>query len=525
PVLVDVLQTCGAKDVLPVLLQHGNDLGCAETYHHADLANRFPPELHTHDQYGHRRDEVTFHPSYHHLMDLGVAAGQAAIAWEDAHKGYGHVAHAALEYLTHQVEAGVCCPLSMTYAAVPALAHNHRLTEDWTPRLLSRAYDARFRPVTEKTGATMGMAMTEKQGGSDVRANTTRAEHVPGSPDQVRLWGHKWFCSAPMCDAFLTLAYEDAGLSCFFVPRWTDEGRVNDIRIQRLKSKLGNRANASSEIEYWGAEATRVGDPGAGVKTIIEMVHCTRLSCTMGAASLMRAAFAEATHHVSHRSAFQKRLIDQPLMRNVIADLALESIAATHLAFFIAHQFDLSEQDQGNRPLARLLVAMGKYWLNKRVSNFVYEALECHGGAGYVEEGRMPRLYREAPLNSIWEGSGNVICLDIFRTIEKEPAALDALFSILDRSAGTCDGYDRLCDRIRARLLGRTLPIGEARRKVKSLAIALQTHLLAVHEGPEIAQLFVDARMGEGGTDVYGMLPETTPFEAIIARAYPAYSA
>ncbi len=401
-------------------------------------ANRNAPELKTFDRFGRRIDEVNFHPSYHKLMELGLEGGVASLAWT-APKG-GHVAHTALLYMLAQIEQGVCCPMTMTYAALPALRHQPDLAREWEPRITGGCYDASSQPASAKRGVTIGMAMTEKQGGSDVRANTTRAEK---DGDAFTLTGHKWFCSAPMCDAFLTLAYTDKGLTCFLVPRWMPDGERNAMHIMRLKDKLGDRANASSEIEYHGAYAQAVGEEGRGVKTIIEMVHHTRLDCTIAPAAYMRQALAQAMWHTTHRTAFQKKLIDQPLMARVLADLALESEAATALAFRIARSFD---DGKSAALFSRLATPIGKYWLNKRVVNFVYEAMECHGGAGYVEESVLPRLFRQSPLNSIWEGSGNVICLDVLRALTREPETADALFAELDKARGAYTILDKAID-------------------------------------------------------------------------------
>ncbi|MFZ5610490.1 MAG: acyl-CoA dehydrogenase family protein [Pseudomonadota bacterium] len=500
------------------LQAYGAVLGAAETLQAAEDANRHVPELKTHDRYGHRIDEVSFHPAYHHMMGLGVAHRQPSMAWIDA-PGAGHVAHCALEFLMHQVEPGVCCPLSMTYAGVPALKHEPMVAEEWLPRLLSDRYDPAFRPAAEKAGATMGMAMTEKQGGSDVRANTTQAKALDARRDEFTLIGHKWFCSAPMCDAFLTLAYSDKGLTCFLVPRWTPEGKRNRIFIQRLKDKLGNRANASSEIEYHGTWARRVGEEGRGVATIIDMVHHTRLDCAVGSASLMRAALVQAVHHCRHRRVFQKTLIDQPLMQNVLADLALEVEAATLLAFHVADAFDASDDDPAVRGYARLAVAIAKYWLGKRAPNFVYEAMECLGGGGYVEEAPMARLYREAPLNSIWEGSGNVICLDILRTLEKEPHALAALMSGLDAMRGGDAVFDATLDDVTASIKApQAMHLG-ARRLVERLALLLQSALMLRHAPPPVADAFLASRLHGDWGRVYGTLPSGLALRAIIERA------
>lgn len=399
------------------LAAYGALAGRADWREAAHAANRNAPELVTHDRSGRRRDEVLFHPTYHDLMRLGLEAGYAAGPWT----GGSHVTHAAMVYLHTQLEPGTCCPMTMTYAAAPVLAAAPGLDALWRPQLTARAYDPAPRPIGEKSAATLGMAMTEKQGGSDLRSNSTRAAPDGGA---WRLTGHKWFCSAPMSDGFLTLAQAPGGLTCFLVPRWL-EGGANAIHLMRLKDKLGNRANASAEIEYHGALAYRIGDEGAGVRTIIEMVHHTRLDTALAPAGLMRAALAEAAWWCAGRSAFQRRLIDQPLMRRVLADLALDWEGALALGMFAAATFD--GRDDRARALSRVSVALAKFLSNKRCPVVVYEAMEALGGMGYVEDTPLPLLYREAPLNSIWEGSGNVICLDILRSLARAPLAAEAL--------------------------------------------------------------------------------------------------
>ncbi|WP_101067982.1 acyl-CoA dehydrogenase family protein [Roseovarius salinarum] len=471
-------------------LEHfGARIGTAAMRAAGLVANRQPPELVAFDPGGRRLDEVQFHPAYHDLMAAGVGAGYASVAWEGG--AGGHATHAAMVYLMSQVEPGVCCPMTMTYAAVPALRADDALFDTWVPKLTARVYDGAPRPLARKAGATMGMAMTEKQGGSDVRANTTRAVR---DGDAWRLTGHKWFCSAPMSDAFLTLAQTDAGLTCFLVPRWLEDGR-NAIRIQRLKDKLGNRANASAEIEYAGALAHRLGDEGAGVRTIIEMVHHTRLDTAMAPAGLMRAALAQADHWVRHRSAFQKRLIDQPLMRRVLADLALDWEGTLALGLRVARAFD--GRDEADRAFARLAVALAKFLGNKLCPPLVYEAMEVLGGAGYVEETGMPLLYREAPLNAIWEGSGNVICLDILRTLHKEPAAGDALSAELTAAAGRIEGYDAA---LRAHMdrFPRLPGEADARWYAESLATLLTASVLIRQAPAAVAEGYVATRLGAG---------------------------
>ena len=491
----------------------GARVGSAETIGWSFEANRNPPELKTFDRYGRRIDEVAFHPSYHKLMELGLSGGVASLAWTA--KAGGHVAHAAILHMMAQVEQGVCCPMTMTYAALPALRHQPEIAAAWTPRITGGVYDPSSQPAAKKRGATIGMAMTEKQGGSDVRANTTKA--IPAGNGAYTLSGHKWFCSAPMCDAFLTLAYTDNGLTCFLVPRWMPDGERNAMHIMRLKDKLGDRANASSEIEYHGAYAERIGADGRGVRTIIEMVHHTRLDCTIAPASYMRQALAQALWHTSHRTAFQKKLIDQPLMSRVLADLAIESEAATALAFRIARSFD--EESEAAALFSRIATPIGKYWLNKRVVTFVYEAMECHGGAGYVEESALPRLFRQSPLNSIWEGSGNVICLDVLRALAREPESAAALFAELDAARGAYAALNRAIDTAKARLKSVTEP--HARMLVEELALALQGALLARHAPKPVADAFVATRLGDTPWRTYGAFDAEIDVRAIVARAMP----
>ncbi|MDJ0628865.1 MAG: acyl-CoA dehydrogenase family protein [Rhodobacter sp.] len=443
-------------------------------------ANRQPPGLRLFDAGGRRLDEVEFHPAYHRLMQAGLEVGYASVAWEAAPGG--HVAHAAMVYVMSQIEPGVCCPMTMTYAAVPALQADPALAAIWKPKLTARGYDPRVLPLARKTAATLGMAMTEKQGGSDVRANTTQAEPAG---DVYRLTGHKWFCSAPMSDGFLTLAQAPGGLTCFVVPRWL-EGERNGVHLMRLKDKLGNRANASAEIEYHGALAHRLGNEGQGVRTIIEMVHHTRLDTAMAPAGLMRAALAEAAHWCRGRTVFQKKLIDQPLMQAVLADLALDWQGALALGLRVARAFD-GDTDE-DRAFARIGVALAKFLSNKRCPGVVYECMEALGGMGYVEDTPLPLLYREAPLNSIWEGSGNVICLDILRTLARDSGASAALWSELDDCRGADRRYDAALAEHRTRWPG--LP-GEAEARwfaertatLLTAAVLIRTAPAAVADG------------------------------------------
>ncbi len=473
------------------LSNYGVKIGRQAVAEAAIAANRQGPELLSFDAGGRRLDEVRFSPAYHELMQIGIGAGYAAFAWE-GHRG-GHATHAAMVYLTSQVEPGVCCPMTMTYAAVPALQADRALFDAWVPKLTARIYDGTAQPLARKPGATLGMAMTEKQGGSDIRLTMTRAER-DGS--DYRLTGHKWFCSAPMSDGFLTLAQAPEGLTCFLVPRWP-EGTRNAVHIQRLKDKLGNRANASAEIEYHGAIAHRLGAEGDGLRTILTMVHHTRLDTALAPAGLMRAALDRAHHWARHRTAFQRKLIDQPLMRNVLADLALDWEGTLALGLHVARAFDgTSERD---RAYARLSVALAKYLGNKLCPGLVYEAMEAMGGAGYVEETGLPLLYREAPLNSIWEGSGNVICLDVLRTLKREPLAGEALSEELGQAAGQFRHYDQAV-KTHMQRFPKLPDEGQARWYVESLATLLTASILIRQAPAAVSDAYVTTRLaGERG--------------------------
>lgn len=496
----------------------GKRVGSFEALEWGRLANENPPKLKTFDRFGHRIDEVEFHPAYHQLMRLGLEGGVSGAAW-NAEKA-GHTLHASLLYLMTQADAGTVCPMSMTYAVVPALRAEPAVAAEWEPRVTSGRYDLQFIPAAEKTGATMGMAMTEKQGGSDVRANTTRA-HALGA-GEYELTGHKWFCSAPMSDAFLTLAYAEDGLTCFLVPRWRPDGTRNAIHIMRLKDKLGDRSNASSEIEYHGAWARRVGEEGRGIRTIIDMVQGTRLDCIAGSAAGMRSALTQAVWHTRHRTAFQRQLADQPAMRGVLADLALEVEGATALMIRIASAFDAAQAgDEREAAFARLATPIAKYWVCKRQPGLVYEALECLGGAGFVEEGPMPRLFRQSPLNAIWEGSGNVIALDVLRALVREPEAWDALRAELGLALGAHPLLDAAIDRLDGIRVNGIPAESEARAFVETVALALEAACLreapsAVLAGFCATRLAPDSRAflyGAGGAslDADQILPRVLP--------------
>jgi putative acyl-CoA dehydrogenase len=496
----------------------GARVGAAEAIENGFLANAHPPELKAFDRYGERIDEVAFHPAYHGLMRLGLQGEVHSIAWT-ADKPGAHVAHAALEYMLTQTEAGVCCPMTMTYASIPALAQAPALHARWAPLILNPAYDGRSIPAPEKGSATIGMAMTEKQGGSDVRANTTRAED---RGDHYALTGHKWFCSAPMSDAFLTLAQLPAtsgegGLTCFLVPRWRPDGTRNPILIQRLKDKLGNRSNASAEIEYDETFAEIVGEPGRGVATIMAMVRHTRLDCAAACAGMMRQGAVQAVWHAAHRSAFGKGLIDQPLMKAVLADLVLEAEAATALALRVARAFD--GESEAERAFARLASALAKFWITKRLPNHAYEAMECLGGNGYVEESGMPRLYREAPVNAIWEGSGNVNALDGLRALGREPEALHAYLAELNLARGADPRFDQAIEHLHSALEDPDDREARARRIVEEMAVLLQASLLLRHAPDAISSAFLAARLPGQMRGCYGALPPGLALDSIIDRA------
>ncbi|GAC1439751.1 MAG: acyl-CoA dehydrogenase family protein [Solirubrobacteraceae bacterium] len=479
------------------------------------LANENPPKLRTHDRYGHRIDEVDFHPAWHQLMRMGVEHGLHALPWT-SQRPAPHTARAALYMTAMQCEAGYCCPITMTFAAVPALRAQPELAAQWEPLLTAGSYDPRLVPAAEKGSAICGMAMTEKQGGSDVRANTTRA--VSNGDGSFSLTGHKWFCSAPMSDVFLVLAQTNAGISCFLLPRVLADGTRNAFHLQRLKDKLGNRSNASSEVEFDGAWAQMVGEPGRGVPTIIEMVGHTRLDCVLGAAAGMRWGAAQALNHASQRAAFGKLLIEQPLMRNVLADLCLEVEATTALAMRLARTYDDAEQDESAQLFKRLATAVGKYWTCKRAPGHAFEALECLGGNGYVEESGMPRLYREAPLASIWEGAGNVMCLDVLRALARSPQTLAVFWDELELAAGADARLDAHVTALRGEFADPDGVESRARRIVEAMALGLQGALLVRHSPAAVADAFCAARLGADRGLQYGTLPAGSDFGAIIER-------
>ena len=500
----------------------GRMAGTEEAIDWGFQANSNPPKLHTHDRFGNRIDEVEFHPSWHRLMEVAIGHGLHALPWREARPG-AHAARAAAFYVWSQVEGGHGCPVSMTYAAVPALRKQPELLAQWEPGVTSLEYDPGLRAASTKGGVLVGMAMTEKQGGSDVRANTTRA--IPtgsgGAGAEYLLTGHKWFCSAPMCDAFLVLAQAPGGLSCFLLPRVLPDETRNGFRIQRLKDKLGNRSNASSEIELEDAVAWMVGEEGRGVRTIIDMVNHTRLDCIVGSASLMRQAVAQAIHHTSHRSAFGRLLSQQPLMENVLADLAVESEATTVLMMRLAGAFDRSS-DPAEAHFRRLAVAVGKYWTCKRAIAAVAEALECHGGNGYVEESIMPRLYRESPLNSIWEGSGNVNALDVLRAMGREPESVAAFIAEVEEAKGSDARLDRSMVELKKQMSNGAGTEASARRLVERMAAVLEGSLLVRYGDSAVADAFCASRIAGDWGHSFGTLPEGLHLALIVQRHRPA---
>ncbi|MEU3183658.1 acyl-CoA dehydrogenase family protein [Streptomyces sp. NPDC006923] len=496
----------------------GRTAGSAEAQEWGVLANENPPVLRTHDRYGNRIDEVDFHPAWHQLLGQAVSAGLTD-AWG---RPGGHLRRAAGFLVWTQAEAGNGCPVSMTHAAVPALRVDPALAAEWEPRLTSHRYEPGLRPAAEKAGALFGMGMTEKQGGSDVRANTTSATPLDAEGEYL-LTGHKWFCSAPMCDGFLVLAQAPGGLTCFLVPRVLADGTRNVFRLQRLKDKLGNRSNASSEVEFDSTWARRVGEEGRGVRTIIEMVAATRLDCVAGSAALMRQSVAQAVHHTTYRGAFGGMLIDKPLMRNVLADLALESEAATTLALRLASAYDAVQNGGADeeRAFLRLAVPAAKYWVTKRCVPVAAEALECLGGNGYVEESGMPRLLRESPLNSIWEGSGNVQALDVLRALQREPEALNAFLQEVGRARGADHRLDAAIKDLLTELADLSGIEARGRRLVERMALVLQGSLLVRWAPPEVADAFCASRLGGDWGTAFGTLPHSLGLASIVDRARP----
>jgi putative acyl-CoA dehydrogenase len=522
PVLDAAVAREGAKAARDQLLQFGETAGSADYYRWGFEANRNDPRLVTHDRFGHRVDTVEFHPAWHSLMETAVGNGHHSLPWEDDTVEGAQVTRAALTYMSGQVESGHNCPISMTYSVVPALRTTPEVAHEWVTGVVSREYDPAFRPASEKAGLLIGMGMTEKQGGSDVRANTTQAVPLGGSGPgaEYSITGHKWFTSAPMCDAFLVLAQAPGGLSCFLLPRWTPEGKLNELRIQRLKDKLGNRSNASSEVEFEGAWSRMVGEEGRGVATIIEMVNGTRLDCVIGSVAIMRQAVSQAAWHVSHRSAFGSKLVDKPLMRNVIADLELEVEAATLMMVRLAGAFDRAEADPAEAAMKRIALPIAKYWVTKRTSEVVREALECLGGNGYVEESIMPRLYRESPLNAIWEGSGNVIALDVLRAAGRSPGSLQMFLDELEAHPGDERTEKSIAHARQSFDAAGDLEFG-ARHLVEQLAVTWAGSLLARSGETSVFDAYSASRLNPAHGSLFGTLPDDSAVGNLIERALP----
>ena len=514
----------GAGWAMPAVEAYGPVAG-GELMELGFAANENKPKFKPVDRYGHRIDEVEFHSAYHRLMELGIAHGVPNFAWRHAATPGAHVARAALMYLHGQADQGTCCPMTMTYASVAVFQHAPALAKEWLPRITATDYDARSLPAWKKRGNTIGMGMTEKQGGSDVRANTTRAHalNAGGANGLYALVGHKWFLSAPMCDAFLVLAQTEQGISCFLLPRFLPDGSTdnerNAIRIQRLKDKLGDWSNASAEVEFEGAVGWLVGEEGRGVATILEMVALTRQDCLIGSAAIMRQALVQAIHHARHRKAFGKWLIEQALMQNVLADLALESEAAMALALRVARAIDASPRDAGEAAFARIATAIGKYWVCKRCPPFVNEAQECLGGAGYVEESILARLYRQAPLNSIWEGSGNIQCLDVLRALKREPRTGEALFAEFAMLKGTNRWLDRHVARLAAELDHKDNIELRSRALVEAMAVGLQAVQLLRGDDSSVGEQFCESRLGDHASRNFGTLHASAAFGPLIERA------
>ena len=513
----------GAAWAEPALQAFGALTGSRELIELGFQANENKPVLYTHDNYGHRIDEVRFHPAYHRLMQISTEYGLHASHWRTPQPG-AHVARAAMCYLQNQVEAAHGCPITMTSAAVPALLEQPDLAAQWLPKITALQYDQRNIPMAQKSAITVGMAMTEKQGGSDVRANTLRAHALgAGGPGQAyALVGHKYFVSAPMSDAFLVLAQTESGLSCFWLPRWLDDGRKNPMQIQRLKNKMGNVANASCETELRGAHAQMVGGEGRGVATILKMVTMTRFDCMVGSSAAMRQAVVQALHHCAHRKAFGKLLAEQPLMQNVLADLVIESEAALAMTMRIARALDIGDASAHEKMLVRVGTAVGKYWICKRTPAHAYEAMECIGGSGVMEDCIMPRLFRESPVNSIWEGSGNVQCLDMLRAMGRNPGAVDAYMDEVQAAAGTDRRLDQYVARLGAELLDPSAIEYRARGVVEKMALALQGSLLVRFGNHAVADAFCASRLGEHSSGLtFGAMPRGLDCAAIIERATP----
>ena len=519
--LVQAIKAFGADWADEVLDRAGNCVGSEKVQRLARLANRHPPELRTHDRFGNRIDVVEFHPAYHELMGLIVGAEAHSFAWTHRGKRGAHVARAALSYMWNQGENGICCPMGMTFASIAALQHDRELYREWAPRILKAAYDDRPIYAKKKKGVTVGMAMTEKQGGSDLRATITTgrpASSRRGAGAPYLLTGHKWFFSVPMSDVFLTLAQTEKGLSCFLATGWLPDDSRNRLKLQRLKDKCGNKSNASSEVEFYDLHATMLGDEGRGVRTIIEMAHMTRLDFAIGSSGLMRQALTQAIHHTSNRRAFQRTLVDLPIMRNVAADLAVEAEAMTWMSMRLAATLD-HEEDGAETLLSRICTPVAKYWACKRAPQFVAEALECHGGNGFIADHFMERLYREAPLNGIWEGTSNVICLDVLRSMQREPETISVFLGEVRKARGADRRLDAFTDQVEGRLgkLNEFEPV--ARRIVEMMAFALQASLLARYSTPAVADAFCATRLDGDWGRAFGTMPKGLDTQAIVGRS------
>lgn len=505
------------------LARQGEFCGSAAAIELGWLANRYGPELATHDHYGNRIDRVSYHPAYHQLMQHALSNQLHSLPWAQPKPG-AHVARAALNYLQAQIDAGHGCPVTMSFASIPSLRKDARVAADWIPGIINDCYDPDDRPYAEKKGFTIGMGMTEVQGGSDVRTNKTQAHATGqrGSGESYELVGHKFFLSAPMCDAFLMLAQAESGLSCFLVPRWRPDGSRNPLHLVRLKDKMGNVSNASSEVELAGAFGWLLGDEGHGIANILEMVALTRFDCVIGSAGAMRQAVVQALHHCRHRAAFGKKLVQQPLMKNVLADLILESEAALALGMRLARALDAAGNSAHEQAIVRLGTAVGKYWVCKRAPNHAYEAMECLGGSGVMETTLMPRLYRDAPINSIWEGSGNIQCLDVLRVIQKSPETLSCLLQEILLARGNNGVFDSYIENLHRDFENRDQLQYRARQLVQGLALALQASLLIRAGNTHISDAFCATRLGPAGGHSYGLIPTGIDCDAIIARSIPA---
>jgi putative acyl-CoA dehydrogenase len=519
--LRDAVRVFGADWAENRLKKTGALVGSAKVQQLARQANRHLPELRTHDRFGNRIDIIEFHPAYHELMGLMLGCETHSFAWTHSRSG-AHVARAALSYLWNQGENGVCCPMGMTFASIPALKHEPALLAEWGQLINQPVYDPRPVYAKEKLGVTVAMAMTEKQSGSDLRATMTTARpattrHGPGAP--YLLTGHKWFFSAPMSDLFLTLAQSEKGLSCFLATGWLPDGCRNRLKLQRLKDKCGNKSNASSEVEFYDLSAVMLGEEGRGIRTIIEMAHATRLDFAIGSSGLMRQALSQAIHHTTGRRAFQRHLVDLPLMRNVVADLAIESEAMMWMTMRVSRALDQSQTDEAEALFSRIATPIAKYWVCKRAPHFVAEALECHGGNGFIADHLMERLYREAPLNGIWEGTGNVICLDVFRSVQRKPETMEAFLDEVHKARGANSQLDALSDDLTRRLKDIAGLEILARRIVETMALLLQASLLVRHSSSVVADAFCATRLGGDWGSAFGTLPHGLDTQSIVDRA------